>query len=401
MGSDTEITRRSVLKTIGLTAVAATSLSGSAAAAQAHSAEGTVPTGLATKAANKQVLAASHRSNYSDWNGASVGRPTTYYRKNADKGPRYLPSAYVFPVMDGANSIGYVTISARRTEGPIIEYSTAQPPNEYLASARSTAAKRGRTEGVPLYHGGLKYGLAFEDGTAMNVMNGHPQPIGDGIARDALATNTAPTQWITIQNTTHTTNTGLVPNSAGNNVSTMSQSADYVPYVPAWRETDAGGGNSTSYGSGRDAWSEWDGCYPIAASMLIASHENAPRPENDDARERMIDRLHSLMNTNDGGWTYISDAVDGIRNYDYGDFEYIPNYTASIGKSIVRSDIGAGNPILLDIDGGSRFKDHMVTVVGYSNNVNTLRIHNTWDWSAHNFSWGNWSSAGMIHVYPS
>lgn len=250
---------------------------------------------------------------------------------------------------------------------------------------------------VPLYHGGLKYGLAFADGTAMNVRNGRPQPIGDGIAQDALATDTATTQWDTIQNTTHTTDNGLVPNSAGDDVTTMSPSEDYVPYVPAWTETDGGGATYTHYGDGRDSWGEWDGCVPVAASMLIASHENAPRPENDNARERMIDYLHYDMNTNDERWTLYSDAVDGIEKYDYGDKQYFASRVNYISKNMVRNDVGDHDPLLLGMTGG-KFDDHMVTIVGYSNNCSTLRIHDTWDTYAHNFNWGNWNSATVIGV---
>lgn len=398
MNNSTKITRRTMIKTIGFAGLAPSSIT---SIATAQSAEKYLPKGLVKKAAEKQVLAASQQPQFTEWNGASVGRPTTYYRKNAGKGPAYLRSAYVFPVIDGSNSVGYITTSARQTEGPIIEYSTAQPPNEYLARARDTGAKRGKTEEVPLYHGGLKYGLAFEDGTAMNVMNGRPQPIGDGIAPDALATNTAPTQWDTIQTTPQTTDNGLAPNSAGDDVSTRSHKdsiENYVPYVPAWTETDSGGGNYTRYGDGKDAWAKWDGCVPIAASMLIASHEDWPRPENDWARERMIDRLHRDMNTSHGGWTKHSDAVDGIRQYDYGDHNYYPNNVGGyFDRAWVRNEVIHNRPTLLGADGG-KFDDHMVTVVGYSNWAHTLRVHNTWDWSPHNFSWGNWNSATMIKV---
>lgn len=109
-----QLNRRSVLKNIGLTSLAAL-LWGSTATADPGGKK--LPKGLAKKAATKQVVTASQQSGFSEWSGADVGKSVTYYRKNAGKGPAYLRSAYVFPVMDGANSVGYVTTAARRTEG--------------------------------------------------------------------------------------------------------------------------------------------------------------------------------------------------------------------------------------------------------------------------------------------
>lgn len=383
---------------VGLTGLAASSIT---SVATAQRAENHLPKGLAKKAAEKQVFAASQQPRFTEWKGASIGSPTVYYRKNASMGPAYLRSAYVFPVMDGSDSVGYVTTAAHRTEGPIIEYSKAPSPNEHLARVRNTGAKRGKTEKVPLYHGGLKYCLGFADDTAMNVMNGQPHPMNDGIAQDALATTTATTQWDIIQNTSQTTDNGLVPNDVEGDVSTNAYpNEDYVPAVPAWTETDSGGASSTSYGDGPDAWASWDGCLPVAASMLIGSHENFPRPENDYAREAMIDRLHNYMNTSYDGYTTHSDAVDGIREYDnhHGSYTYFPNQAVNFDKEYIRNEVSAERPILLSIDGGSKDWDHVVTVVGYSNNCSTLRIHNTWDTYAHNYNWGNWDSATLIQV---
>jgi hypothetical protein len=47
-----------------------------------------------------------------------------------------------------------------------------------------------------------------------------------------------------------------------------------VSGVPCWTQTDTGGGSSTDVGTGRDAWNEWDGCSPIAASMIQVEKTN-------------------------------------------------------------------------------------------------------------------------------
>lgn len=308
--------------------------------------------------------------------------------------------------MAGSTSVGYVSTAARREEGPIIEYSKAQQPNALIASTKDTGKKLGKpSPTVPLYHGGVKYGLAFEDDTAMNLRNGRPQPIGDGLAPDALSGEKATTtkQWDTIQNTPQTTVNGLVSERAGNNIST--QSSHYVPHVPAWTETDGGKVNRTHYGQGSDSWASWDGCTPVAASMIIGYHEGI-RPENDYRREFVIDHPHVDMNTSSGGWTLWRDVAPGIRRFNEGNKDYDALRVFFSRRSQVTNEIHSNRPVLLNMNNGGSaqgkskaYDDHSVTVVGYYNRL--LRIHDGWDWAAHDFWWGNWGEAEGTYVYPS
>lgn len=96
MSRGENITRRNVLKSIGLTGLTVSAISGSTTTVTANSTGPHVPKGLAKKAARKQVLAASQRSEFSAWRGANVGQPTLYKRKSSGKGPTYLPSAYIY-----------------------------------------------------------------------------------------------------------------------------------------------------------------------------------------------------------------------------------------------------------------------------------------------------------------
>lgn len=86
--------RRDFLGMVGATAAASITAISTPATAKNND---KLPKGLAKKAARKQVIAASGEPDFGDWNGAAVGKPTTFYRKNAGKGPEHLRSAYVFP----------------------------------------------------------------------------------------------------------------------------------------------------------------------------------------------------------------------------------------------------------------------------------------------------------------
>ncbi|WP_254543308.1 hypothetical protein [Halomarina pelagica] len=108
--------------------------------------------------------------------------------KNAGKGPKYISSAYVFPLKKSNEFVGYVTAAARSDWAPILEYSRATPPNALVQSTRNVAQQQGFTvSGNLLYHGGVKYGLELAEGKAMNLRNKQPQTVGNGISPVAMS----------------------------------------------------------------------------------------------------------------------------------------------------------------------------------------------------------------------
>lgn len=200
-----------------------------------------------------------------------------------------------------------------------------------------------------------------------------------------------------------------------------------VSGVPCWTEHDAGGGTNTSIGTGRDAWDEWDGCTPIAASMILGYHENISESEN-DAREALIDRLHVDMNTSSDGYTdpikvgdlspplgdeVLQPIVDGIEDYSEGSNDYSASQATMIDAEYVLQQIeNKDRPFMLNMLNGGRAEDypdhrdkygnHSVTVVGYSwdggAQVDELLIHDGWNDSTHVLEWGNWDAYGVVTV---
>jgi len=110
---------------------------------------------------------------YSSWRGATIGKPVTFHAKNHRKGPDYVPSAYVFTVMNRGSDVGYVTISADRRNPPIMEFSNAASPSKQANKVKSRTKAAGHSPtGRKLYHGGLDYQVELHGGVGVNVQSG-------------------------------------------------------------------------------------------------------------------------------------------------------------------------------------------------------------------------------------
>lgn len=385
--------RRSVLERAGVAALGVATVGAGTASADRSK---VVSKADAREFAERKVARVAERSRFSSWRGATVGDPATYHARNAERGPDYVPSAYVFPVTNAGEDVGYVTASARSDWAPILEYSKATPPTRRVERARSTADDLGASAtGRLLYHGGVQYGLELDDGRAMNVRNGRLRAVTSGIEPSGMSFASE-----TVERD---------PDEVGTEDVTASDWWDVIFDVPAWTEHDGGGDGTTSYGPGDDSWNGWDGCVPVAASMIIAYHEGYD--ESDTwMREYLIDRLHDDMNTNDAGSTWPIDIDDGFDSFAEGSHDYSgrniyfwshPDFTK---KEITDNQ----RPFLLNMTGGGSADDrdqsygnHTVTVVGYWNDGEELEIHDTWDDEFHHLTWGSWTAASYTKVTTS
>lgn len=394
--------RRTALKSLGIAGVLG--LPGAAAAADSNGQSGDrfVSKATARKAVEAKIAEVAGPPKFESWQGGRAGGASTLYLKNADAGPAYLPSAYVFPVVKDGETLGYVTAAARSDWVPILEFSPATPPTDLVDSTVRSARQQGFSPtGRLLYHGGVKYGLELEGGKAMNVRNGKPQSVDAISPTDkSFEPDRVAREWDALDSDGDVTTSG--------SVGTMNH-YDWIYGVPAWTEHDDGGGSTTYYGSGTDEWIKWDGCTPIAGSMVIAYHEGYTE---DDTwyREYIIDRLHDTMNTgDDDGATWPSDIDNGFDNYTWGSYDYNGrNIYLWTYPDFEKQEINNNRPFLLNMDdGGSaedktqNYGDHSVTVVGYKDDVEYLEIHDTWDDTYHYFAWGNWSSCMYTKVTKS
>lgn len=381
-----------------------------------------VSVGLAKMAAQKRLLTVAGSGEFWNWKDGNLATPKTYYmRLNGKSGREYVKSAYVFPVRKNGADIGYITAAARREMNPILEYSTATPPNQHLSKVRAAVERKGdKAIKRPIYHGGTAYGVELSDGDAMNLWNKRKTAIAPTIpSANNFNRDEVNQQWELIESISEK---DLKKQVSANDCG----SCYHIGGVPIWTTSDDGGANNTHIGDGPDEWGDWDGCTPIAASMIIGFYEYVHEFEAYKDKNAIIDRLHIDMETNSDGETApicidldgVNDfplpscIADGIEAYNYGGRAYEATQTWGTDKEFVLEEIANHHrPYLLNmLNGGEAegesdtygaYGNHSVTVVGYESNdswVDTLIIHDTWNNRTHRLSYGNWGEKTCTRV---
>ncbi|ERH13876.1 MAG: hypothetical protein J07HB67_00129 [halophilic archaeon J07HB67] len=354
----TGLGRRRFLSTVGATAVGV-GVVGTATAAS----DGVVSTDDAQDTAARTVQRVSGRETFTEWEGASVGSPTTFYARNGADGRKYVPATHVFPVEKRGEAVGYVTTGAQSAWADVIEYSTAAPPQDRVEATRAAVRSRGaRPTDKLLYHGGVKYGVELADGRGVNVRNGRAASLRE-VDPDGLS-------------------------SSSTGAPSATSSSDQIWGVPAWTDEDGDG--------------SWDGCVPVAASMVVAYHEGVGTWK----KKEYIDDLHEDMNTNDDGSTLPTDIDNGFNKFDTGDNSYNGrNIYVWSTPDFVKGEVDAERPFLLNMTSGDQADDrnqnygnHTVTVVGYDQGGDELILHDTWDDSSHHLDCGSWLAASYTKV---
>ncbi|MCO8266548.1 C39 family peptidase [Haloferax sp. AB510] len=413
-------TRRNAIKTIGL---AGLTLSGAGVGSAIESGKKKyVSKGLAKKAARQRLALSAQSPKYASWVDADLGKSTTFYLKNKDKGPNYLRSSYVFPVLNGSTHVGYITASAQRDRPAIIEQSTAPHPLSKLSEVREFRKQRGdRDTGRLIHHTGTKYGLEMQDGAVANLRNGQKQTVGKGTTTDALAADSEQTKriWDAVESSNEslstTDSTTIQPTATG-----WSGSKSMASDVPAYDQTledgeprgDPGGGSSSGYvGSDPDPWGYWDGCSPIAAAMVLNYHEGYSQNGSYEAAEAMIDELHDEFGTFEtdpfDGATPPGFIDDGIRSYSGGDNDYgSKSIAVTLDRVFAEGEIDNDRPFVLNMTSGDTasgrdqpYNEHSVAGIGYDASKDTLELYDTWGYNSHDLSWGAWLAATVTKVF--
>ena len=329
---------------------------------------------------------------FDDWRAEGLASPELFYarvRDGSGTGTTYIPSAWVFPVENGPENVGYIAVDAAGSETSVLAFGRSTAPQRRLESARRVAKERGRTtNGRFLYHSGVKFGVETTDGRIVDLRGQWLSQIGSLERPEHLRA-------------------GYRSKDDGDDAEDWSGDTDDEIYgVPNWTESDPGDGSSTDIGTGRDDWDYWDGCTPIAASMAIGFHEDVDEYEDED-REALIDRLHKKMNTNDDGSTR-PDNIDGaIDKYDAGQHDYNGTNRHHEEKGNIKDAVGNDNPCLLNMwngpytnDSDKTFVGHSVTVVGYRTTSSGMRhkVHNGYNQSPDRVRQGNWSDAMITRI---
>jgi len=210
--------------------------------------------------------------------------------------------------------------------------------------------------------------------------------------------------------------------------------------VPNWDGkdgSDAGNADYTQIGPGDDKWGGkvgWDGCSPVAASMILAYHEDQETPYWNDYgpyrgrskhRDWYMDRLHIRMDT---GETVIpvpiGDDITMPWNIDNGieqftspsGLEFTANNQIFNIRGNVKDEIQDNDPCMLSMFNGPYNKKdgewidgHSVVVVGYKQYdcgwsclLDDRFYHKVYDGygNEHKIDNGTWKHAMVTRIWP-
>jgi hypothetical protein len=387
------------LKGVATTGTVGTLLSAVGTTAARTSAD--VSKAAARKIAREAVDRIGSRSEFDGWRRQGVRPPEPFYAKvREDESVRYEPRAWVFPIESRGTDDGYIAIDATQTDVPVLAYGANEAPQRRLGNARAAAKASGNAlRGRFLYHGGVEFGVETTDGRMAGLRGAYIRefrPVND-------VEDLRPEPDRDREDTASRTKKG------DGEEDWSGSTDDEVSGVPNWTETDPGGASSTDFGTGADSWSSWDGCVPIAGSMVVGYHEGIDE-DDDEAREALIDRLHVAMDTSHDGVTSWSDCPDGIEDYSQGDHSYSANNRGYAMKSRVKSQISNDNPVVLNMRNSpftaGEDAGHSVCGIGYREEscgwfCSDLyhKVYNGWydenpDMVAH----GNWENATVTKV---
>lgn len=409
--------RRSVLKKIGATAVGGSLLSFTGSAKPAWAEVSGKIKRNAQRTARGAVDELADREEYSDWRRQAVKSPELFYEKIAEGDEvEYVPSALVFPIEDRGEDLGHITIGAYGGT-PVLAYGTGKAPQREYDGAKKAAKASGRSVHKRfIYHGGTEYAVETADkkepvGTPRGRTR-EEHPVVDLRAKNIKHKVAGDTEWAIAS--------GSPWNGSDSDAREWDGPADdQVRDVPNWTTTDDGDWSSTYIGSAPDEWDEWDGCVPIAASMIIGYHEGVDESKTHQ-REKIIDRLHITMNTDDDtGATMPWDVDNGIEDYSEGRYSYGANNDRLFAKSTVETQIARNQPLILSMSDGPYTEfwngedgitevggpgGHAVTIVGYR--IDTSGWLDDWYYKVHDtygdveeVAHGNWRAAQLTKVW--
>lgn len=407
--NQSKISRRTALKSFASIAAGTTLFTGAVGATNQRQQQTEivelgerVPLGQAKKVAAVAREEYARRT-YASWQKASLGKPKKYYTKiKLNTRTKYAPTAYVFPVETPSETVGYLTISARKKWSPVLEASTATPPATSKQAVKELARQQGeQLTGKFLYRGATTYSVELESGNQLYLNNG----LKEGVTTETPQlevekhSDIVNTQWSTA--TKVQTDDIRVQSSAG--LISGVEPWDANGGTGTYAGSDDGNANTSTpglYGDTADPWDTWDGCSPFAGAQIIMYHEGISVSDIEE-REEIADRLHILMGTDSEGWTdYLMPRV-GITDYPASETQH--DYTGYeevlVSKGLFRSEVNADRPFIVNIPGGDKkvkaqgpYSGHSIIVYGYYETSSQFDVihYNSWDTSEHRMQYGNW-----------
>jgi len=285
--------KTAALSVVFFTVLILSSLAGALNIGQMQARDSHVTPNEAMLVAQKHLYWASeHIPNFEDWKNAKLSQPVVYYFPNGTK------SAYEFTVLVNGKPDGFILVAAQKYMPPVLEFGKGEAPSKRLGRIGAARVQGFLTKHRRLlYYGGLSYSVEIENGKAMDI-HGRQVSVPKAVKLEFSRKPYIPSV------------------EATSDIYPMSTYVEkHIPNVPAWTTTDDDD-NPKPYphnvGPSDDPWSWWDGCTPIAVSMVIAYYE--PQLQDSWDREALIDVLHHTLKTNATGSTWSYNVVPGIEN---------------------------------------------------------------------------------------
>ncbi|MCK9579654.1 MAG: C39 family peptidase [Methanoregula sp.] len=357
---------------------------------------------------------------FADWKNSAVKHSKTYYDLNDQE------AAYVFDVRVDGEYAGYILISATTGNYPVLEITKGRLPgyNEAMTpdtekSVEKFASEKGLTitESKPVYLGSLsyyrKYSMVNQNGVKASdvLVDEHTNQVVKDAKSTVIDQETPDSeltekmqadkkadikaQWdkqrILISDTDSKERTALL------NSIQATKSSGYVYGVPLFKQVS----------------DVYDGCSPMASSMVVGYWSTHGYPALPSARATLFTQLASAMGTSNWPWTGTTwpwDIDDGINTVFYtytlkspAANDYFPGWSGFV------SEINAGRPFVLNmlnggisVGGSQAYGDHSVAVVGYVTSINNfVTIHDTWDdTNYHLLQDGSWNNIMTTWVRP-
>lgn len=338
---------------------------------------------------------------FMDFKGAETGKKLVLFYF-----PDGRPAYYEVPIIKNGKIIGVMFLPALKTMPP--RWMQVFKSDTLVSQQLDKIAKR---RGIKHYRyvvlGAAAFGIQTDDGTIVDLAGREYKVDPKMPFRFSIESGKNLVLW-----------TKLERNVLG------SSSIKIIAGVPTWTSTDSGNANTeypNNVGSAADPWNDWDGCSPIAASMIVAYYDSQFRSPN--LREAIIDILHFTMGTNNNGGTKPNGIVNGIedfyweamRLYKEGYLGVHPTYGYEAENQgypsdyqlflAIKHEVDNNHPGLLNVHWklkNGRIAGHSMTYVGYYDaNVPAIYVHTTWENPSE--GWirvGNWVDAMITTVKP-
>lgn len=290
--------RRKFMKGVGTATLGATLFTSNGVARSSSDAE--IPESLARRLARYRINQVQHRKEFSKFDPEGLGNPELFYAaRDTRLGTDYIPAAWVFPIKNGRKEVGHISVGAHKFVPPIIQYGTAKAPQNYLEDKQTDSNVSDLSfdeSSTYLYKNPMAFGIEAEGRTFVDLKRGFRMD-------DEATAGFDPSQNVEhVQNEWQRIKQFERKGDLIEQTPQPLSSEDVSGSVPNWTEEDDGNAN-TSYpdcaGMEPDPWASWDGCVPIATSMVNGYHVGYEDSWPDDIKENYIDTLHEVMNTRD------------------------------------------------------------------------------------------------------